>query len=212
MTERQSGITLVEMVATIVILAIALVSVTQMISGGIRSTSDTLLETRAVALAQSYLDEILSRRFDQNSSVRGIPPCRQGDDVPASETCTDEIDFGPEPSELACAVPRVCFNDVDDYHGLDEGYGQVGPLLDADGQERVGYENFRVRVNVRYLDPCDDGPEAFFDLPASVCNEETEEDEAALLNAVQAAKLITVNVSHVTNSEGWNFSVYKANF
>lgn len=220
MTEwnKQRGLTIVEMVVAIVVLAISLVGITQMISGGITRTSDTLIETRAVALAQSYLDEILSRRFDQNSNPRGIPPCRPSldplteEDIPPGEICTHPDEFGPEASELACAIPRICFNDVDDYHGLDEGLGQDGPLLDAEGQERVDYENFRVRVNVRYLLPCDDGPEAFMDVPQAVCDALTEEDEQALINAVQAAKLITVTVSHVTNPDGWAFSVYKANF
>lgn len=179
---------MIELVAVIVILAISLAGVTAAISSAISRSSDVMLETRAVALAQSYLDEILSRRFDENSAPRGIPPCRTN--------CTAEGSFGPDGGETA----REDFDDVDDYHDLDEGYGQTDPLQDAEGNERLDYENFRVRVSVRYLD-----------LGAG----ETEEDLATEpddLTDAEDAKLITVTVSHIEQPDGWQFSVYKANF
>lgn len=185
---RQRGVTLIELVAVIVILAISLAGVTAAISSAISRSSDVMLETRAVALAQSYLDEILSRRFDENSAPRGIPPCWAD--------CTDEIEFGPDGGEAS----RADFDDVDDYHGLDEGYGQADPLQDAEGNERLGYENFRVRVSVRYLQLGVGEPEE---------NLATEPND---LTDAQDAKLITVTVSHVEQPDGWQFSVYKANF
>jgi MSHA pilin protein MshD len=71
---RQRGVTLIELIAVIVILAISLAGVTAAISSAISRSSDVMLETRAVALAQSYLDEILSRRFDENSAPRAFHP------------------------------------------------------------------------------------------------------------------------------------------
>lgn len=185
---QQRGVTLIELVAVIVILAVSLAGVTAAISGAISRSSDVMLETRAVALAQSYLDEILSRRFDERSAPRGIPPCRTN--------CTDEVDFGPDGGESG----RADFDDVDDYHDLDEGYDQADPLQDAEGNERLEYENFRVRVSVRYLE---------------LGVGETEENLATALNDLtdeQDAKLITVTVSHIEQPDGWQFSVYKANF
>lgn len=185
---QQAGVTLIELVAVIVILAISLAGVTAAISSAMSRSSDVMLETRAVALAQSYLDEILSRRFDENSAPRGIPPCRAN--------CTDEVNFGPDGGEIG----RADFDDVDDYHGLDEGLGQINPLQDAEGNTRLEYENFRVRVNIRYLE---------------LGVGETEENLATALNDltdIQDAKLITVTVSHVEQPDGWQFGVYKANF
>lgn len=185
---HQRGLTLIELVAVIVILAVALAGVTAAISSAISRSSDVLLETRAVALAQSYLDEILSKRFDENSAPRGIPPCRSN--------CTEEVDFGPDAGETG----RADFDDVDDYHGLDEGLGQTGPLQDAEGNERTGYDNFRVRVSVRYLE---------LDAGETEENLATEPDD---LTEAEDAKLITVTVSHASRSTGWSFSVYKANY
>ncbi|MEX2335255.1 MAG: hypothetical protein WD600_13415, partial [Pseudohongiella sp.] len=95
---------------------------------------------------------------------------------------------------------RADFDDVDDYHDLDEGYDQTDPLQDAEGNERLEYENFRVRVSVRYLD---------------LLATETEENLATALNDLtdeKDAKLITLTVSHIEQPDGWQFSVYKANF
>ncbi len=184
----QTGVTLIELVAVIVILAVSLAGVTAAISSAMSRSSDVMLETRAVALAQSYLDEILAKRFDERSAPRGIPPCRAN--------CTDEVDFGPDGGE----TDRGDFDDVDDYHDLDEGNGQADPLQDAEGNERLEYENFRVRVNVRYLELGAGGTEE---------NLATEPND---LTDSQDAKLITVTVSHVEEPDGWQFGAYKANF
>jgi len=190
--KSSAGMTLVELIMTIVILAIALTGITLALSGGLGRSADALVQTRVVALAQSYLDEILARRFDQQSDVRGIPPCWLD--------CTAASEFGPTPAELSCG--RTCFDDVDDYHNLDEGWNSATaqPLRDADGLPRLGYDSFRVRVTVRYLDPA---TEAVLDIGV-----QPSSDPLWARNA----KLITVNVSHPSNPAGWNFSAYKANF
>jgi MSHA pilin protein MshD len=197
---QQRGLTLIELVAVIIILAIAMTGVTIAVSGAIARTSDTLIDTRAVALAQSYLDEILGKRFDENSAPRGIPPCRSD--------CSTVL--GPEPGET-----RQGFDDVDDYHGLDEGDDPLNPLRDSDGNTRAGYDNFRVQVTVRYVEPC--GAEAsWFNLANAICNPADPDEIAAATPIIEAttraAKLVTVNVLHRENPSGWRFSAYKVNF
>lgn len=185
---KQHGVTLIELVLVIVILAVALYGVTTSLSGALSRSADVIPQTRALALAQSYLDEILSKRFDENSVPRGIPPCRTN--------CTDLADFGLDAGETT----RDEFDDVDDYDGLDEGFEQATPLQDAEGNDRAGYDEFRVRVSVRYLDLGSGGVE------------ETLATEANDLTDAQDAKLITVTVSHASEPDGWKFSAYKANF
>lgn len=187
-TSRQRGITLIEMIATIVVLAIALAGITAALSGGIGRSADVLTGTRAVALAQSYLDEITGKRFDEASDPRGIPPCRAN--------CTDASGFGPDGGES----DRGDFDDVDDYHQLDEGWQAAGVLRDAQGNPRTGYDSFRVRVSVRYLQSSPGGAEE--SLGATPADLDDDRD----------AKLITVTVSHPDNPDGWRYSAYKANF
>jgi len=181
---RQKGFTLVEMVVTIVILAIALAGVAAMVSLGSSNSADTMLETRAIALGQSYLDEIMGRRFDERSAASGLSPCYL---LPpgGGRRCTAIASLGPDGGEGS----RDLFDDVDDYDGLAEGDGEADPLQDAEGLERSGYENFNVTVSVRYAG----------------------NDPVLGLNATDA-KLITVTVKYRGLADGWNFSVYKGNY
>lgn len=189
---RQTGITLIELISTIVILAIALTGITVVIQGGLGRSADVTLQVRTVALGQAYLDEILGKRFDERTRNSGIPPCRAA--APPPRQCTAEGSFGPDGGE-----DRSTYDDVDDYHDLDEGDGQATPLQDAEGNTRSGYENFRVEVDVRYIN-------------VGASEEEENLGQGDELDDEFDAKLITVTVSHRSLSQGVQFSAYKANF
>lgn len=183
-----AGFTLIEMVVTIVILSIALVGVAGMVSLGTSNSADTMLETRAIALGQAYLDEIMGRRFDERSDPGGLDPCYG---FTGGDRCTAVADLGTDGGGES---DRDRYDDVDDYDGLAEGDGETTPIQDADGLEREEYENFHVSVEVCYsggLGPCLTG---------------TPPDTAT------HAKLITVTVQNRAQSVGWEFSVYKSNF
>ena len=186
MTERSvrtaAGFSLIEMVATIVILSIALVGISSMVGLGASNSANTLLETRAMALGESYLDEIMNRRYDERSAVSGLNPCFG---LVGGDRCTDEDDFGADGGENS----RDRFDDVDDYHLLAEGDGESTAIQDAEGLDRADYANFHVAVSVRYA-----GDDAFLGM-----------DETA-------AKLITVTVTTRDQDEGWKYSVYRGNY
>lgn len=136
---------MVEMIVTIIILGIALITITSMMTNSLSSNANTYEETRMTALARSYLDEILSRRYDENSHPSGTPACDGG-------TCTDQMDFGPDSGEGA----RDKWDDVDDYHGLVEVDDTITDLEDAAGNPRTGYDGYTVEVTITYvghLDP-----------------------------------------------------------
>lgn len=194
---RQAGITLVELVATIVILSISLIGIVATLNLGVSQSSNTLFELRATALAQAYLDEILSKKYDERSRNSGIPPCV--DPMLAGRNCTAAL--GLNGSESA----RTSFDDVDDYDGLDEGLSSspTAILRDAQGDPRTGYDNFRVQVSVRRIDVST--TEQFTQvLPATLANNPVPDDSFD-------AKLITVTVSDGSD-EGIDFSAYKSNF
>lgn len=176
------------MIATIVILGIALTTVTSMMVNSLSSGANTFEETRTTALARAYLDEILSRRFDENSHPSGVPAC---DGIGGSSGCTDDgsvasNDFGPDSGENS----RDKWDDVDDYDGLDEGEGGViADLHDAENNVRSGYSDYRVQVSVVYAGDID-----------PVNKDKTD------------AKLITVTVYTPPAAIGTEFQVYKANF
>lgn len=127
------GFTLVELVVTMMVISIAVLGISQALSFAFARQSDGLWQAKAVALAESYIEEIGARRYDESTPVGGVPPCG-----PAALACSS---IGGE------GEPRTRFDDVDDYDGLDE-----QPPVDADGNPRSDYQRYRVQVSVAYLD------------------------------------------------------------
>ena len=128
MTSRgrvQNGATLVELVITIVIISVAIAGVVGAFALITGRSADPLNQTRAVELAQLYMDEILTQRYDNQTPVGGMPPY--------SGSCN----IGPESGET-----RAGFDDVDDYHNLtdDPPATLQGPV--------AGYTGFSVSVTV----------------------------------------------------------------
>jgi MSHA pilin protein MshD len=88
------GFTLIEVLITVVVLAIAATTIMNVFISTVRSSADPLLQQQAVAIASAYMEEIQSQLF--------ADPL-----VPESG--------GPEVGET-----RATFNDVQDYNGLSD--------------------------------------------------------------------------------------------
>ncbi|MBW7473001.1 prepilin-type N-terminal cleavage/methylation domain-containing protein [Marinobacter sp. F4218] len=119
------GATLVELVITIVIISIAIAGVVgafALISG---RSADPLNETRAIALAQLYVDEILAKKYDEQTPQGGVPRYAGVCNVGADGTET-----------------RASFDDVDDYDGVSD-----TPPASALGGI-TGYSGFSVEVSI----------------------------------------------------------------
>ncbi|MGD8784433.1 MAG: prepilin-type N-terminal cleavage/methylation domain-containing protein, partial [Thioalkalispiraceae bacterium] len=88
----QQGFSLIEMIVVIVVLAVALTGVTLAINETVKQSPKPLVQTRAMELAQTYLDEILAKRFDETSGQGGTPRCDSVDNaaVACSNTMGDE--------------------------------------------------------------------------------------------------------------------------
>ncbi len=122
----QSGATLVELVITIVIISVAIAGVVgafALISG---RNAGPLNQTRAVALAQVYMDEILSRRYDEDTPVGGVP---------RATGCTINTE----------EANRADYDDADDYNAITGAapHNAEGTALTAD------YSSFLVSVTVQ---------------------------------------------------------------
>lgn len=127
----QNGATLVELIMTIVIISVAIAGVVGAFALITGRSADPLNQTRAIELAQLYMDEIITRKYDHNAPQGGVPRY--------SGPCNISAEEG--------AGNRGQFNDVDDYHGLVN-----SPPADAQGP-LDGYNGFSVEVNVS----CDAG-------------------------------------------------------
>lgn len=127
-----SGFTLVELIVTLMLISIAVLGVTYALSFGFSRQSDGLWQAKSIALAEAYMEEIMARRYDEATPLGGVPPC--------------------SPATVPCGAPgvegeaRSAFDDLDDFHGLDE-----APPLDVNGDPLSRYAGYRVQVSVDYL-------------------------------------------------------------
>lgn len=99
---RQKGVTLIELIITIVILGIALSALVSALSQGISQSATPIWESKSLELSQAYLDEILAMKFDDATLSGG------GEVLAASAPCTLSNE----------GQARAQFDDVDDYHNV----------------------------------------------------------------------------------------------
>ncbi|MGC8120926.1 type IV pilus modification PilV family protein [Marinobacter sp. VGCF2001] len=123
----QRGATLVELVMAIVIISVAIAGVVGAFSLIAGRSADPLNQTRAVALAQRYMDEILARPFDESALA--------GQRYPGG--CRKTITPGRDREE---------YEDVDDYNAIDNEV--PSRYWTASDDPESGYNQFRVSVDV----------------------------------------------------------------
>jgi MSHA pilin protein MshD len=129
------GFTLIETVLVIIIVGIAVAAIGTQFATNVGSSHEPLLRQRALAVANAYMDEILKKRWNSATPTGG------GCVVTGSGSCTTP----GAPAALAIGddgQSRADFDDVDDYHGLDEA------PTDSEGNAIPGYGNFNVTVEV----------------------------------------------------------------
>ncbi|MGD8588968.1 MAG: hypothetical protein PVG22_09085 [Chromatiales bacterium] len=151
------GFTLLETVIFILVLAVGLAGILSLFVQTTHSSADPYLRERALAIAHAYMDEILGKRFDENTTVGG------GCVETGSNSCTDYCATLSDPvcvqskCRLQAAgkcVPRAgvsgiateegvrsAFDDVDDYADLHEAPTGLEGAVDE-------YAGFQVRVGV----------------------------------------------------------------
>ncbi len=116
----QSGLTLIEMVITIVVISIAISGTLVVIQRTIASSADPMIVRQAVGIAEAYLEEILLKPYYDPVLGAGPGPC------PA-----------PDPNG------RPEYNNVCDYNGLDDNGAR-----DQDDSPVTDLTRYRVRVTV----------------------------------------------------------------
>src|SRR5690606_8207728 len=85
----QRGVTLVETIVFIVVVSIALVALIRVFNASVSQSVDPLVRIRALELGQAQLDEILARKFDENTPTGGVPACDSPDGVACAGIAAD---------------------------------------------------------------------------------------------------------------------------
>ncbi|WP_158135367.1 type IV pilus modification PilV family protein [Photobacterium damselae] len=168
---KSRGFTLIEGIITIVLLAIAMITLTSFLFPQLERSAIPMYQAKSAAIADAVFNEILSRQFDQNSDPLGDSVYRCGEAYPSavSDAMTTNLcakELGPD-DELEKDQPQYS-NDVDDFIGCwgvlsqcethqgveyraikDKESSLVGLIP---GVSRSEYKHIAVIVNVNYVD------------------------------------------------------------
>jgi MSHA pilin protein MshD len=135
MRTATKGFTLVEMIAGIVIMAMAMTALTTTLFPQASGSVDPVYQVRAAELGQSLINEIMGKAFDENTNLSAGLRC----DEVGGEPCTG---VGKDGVESTAGT----FDDVDDYNDYDETAAQ----LDDASLYSALYKNFTFTVTVIY--------------------------------------------------------------
>jgi MSHA pilin protein MshD len=100
---RRGGFTLIEIVMIIVVISIAIPALLIILGQGTRQSVDAELQVSATNVAQALMEEIKTKRWDENSPI-----------PPGTYTTT----LGPELPGEPWDITHSNYDDVDDYHNL----------------------------------------------------------------------------------------------
>lgn len=138
---RQSGINLIELLVSIVVISIACTGVLLVFAQTVRFSADPMIQTQALAIAEAYLDEILAR------------PVVDPDGTNAGETRASYDNVG-DYHGLSESPPRDQTGTIADFAPMDGQPDLAGYQVDVTVTPGVavnGVPMARVDVRVRYV-------------------------------------------------------------
>lgn len=140
MLKPARGVTLIELIAGIVVLAISLTLITSVLGPLFIKSADPWHQVRAAELGQSLMNEILSRRYDKNSFKDGSE-LRCGDSDSGAPACSAIPVFEPPRSGA-----RSGFVGVEDYNDYQTSGDTLTDAKDSALAEL--YRSYLIKVEV----------------------------------------------------------------
>ncbi|NIB44394.1 type II secretion system protein [Pseudomaricurvus alkylphenolicus] len=101
------GVTLIELLVFVVVIGTATTALFSVFNVTMANNVDPMIRVRLQELAQSQLDEILARKYNENTPTGGIPACGSGE--VGALACTG---IGTDGGEAGVGD----YDDVDDFH------------------------------------------------------------------------------------------------
>lgn len=130
------GFTLMETIISIIIVAVAVVGILSVIYNVTQKGINPVMELKACELGQAMLDEIMLKRWDEDTPLGG------------GHIDVALANIGTEAGE----TNREDFDDVDDYDGYSDGTSSE-PLKDEAGNVLTGFTGFSRSVTVTFEKP-----------------------------------------------------------
>ena len=125
-----------EAVISIVIVSVAIVGILSVIFNTTQKGVNPVMELKACELGQAMLDEIMLKRWDEDTPLGG------------GHIDVSLANIGTESGETS----REDFDDVDDYDGYSDGTSSE-PLKDEAGNTLTGFTGFSRSVSVSFEKP-----------------------------------------------------------
>lgn len=147
---RQSGFTLIEMIVFMVVVSIGLATLLLAYNHAVSRGTDPVIRVRLLELAQSRLDDVMARKYDETSPIGGIPAC--GSAESGAPACGGAI--GADSGENSANPASL--DDVDDFHNASDtpytGYTRTVSVAFA-GSELGVANNQAKRITVTVTAP-----------------------------------------------------------
>lgn len=156
---QQQGFTLIEGIIAIVIMAIAMVTLTSFLFPQAEQSAVPHYQARAAAIGQGVLNEVLSRKFDEASDPFNDSVIRCGEEV---YVCSAPDNLGADVGEVNSGLLNVgAADDVDDFIGCWGSVtqcdgsslprrGALQDLVTVSAAEQSDYRNIYLDISVRY--------------------------------------------------------------
>ncbi|HKI65152.1 MAG TPA: prepilin-type N-terminal cleavage/methylation domain-containing protein [Burkholderiales bacterium] len=135
---RERGLSLIELVVFIVVLAIGVAGVAILFNQMTRSSVDPVVRKQALAIATSLMEEIELHAFtycDPDDPAVGT--------AASAAACATPEAVGPEPGETRYADPR--FDNVNDY----DGFSMAGGIRDVTNTLVPGLGGYSASISVQ---------------------------------------------------------------
>lgn len=138
-SRHQRGVTLIELIISIVIIGIAAVAILGVYTTVIRASADPMIRAQAVAIAELYLDEINSRPYDGTTGDGSCGSRENWDHIEAYDglSCAPQDVFGNTLTGLGDYTV-----DIDVYDDGSLGLGGNERRVDVTVSDAAGTVNF----------------------------------------------------------------------
>jgi len=132
--KMQGGFTLIETIIVIVLLGAMMAGMTALFVNNINNSHRPFLRQRALAVADAFMDEILSKQWNEAAPLGGG----------CVNTGSGSCPAGPAVAAIGIdGETRPTYDDIDDYHGLNQ-----SPPQESSGANMPGYVGFTATVTV----------------------------------------------------------------
>lgn len=147
--KTQGGFTLIEMVVFLVVISIGLAALLTVYNYSVTRSVDPVVRVKLLELAQSQLDEVMARKFAEETPTGGVPACGSAEPG-AAASCSFGLDSGE-----SLANPST-LDDVDDFNNYSatvNGYTTAVAVVSAGTELGLTVNNDAKRITVTATAP-----------------------------------------------------------